>query len=178
MALMCTASPTSRFACAAAQRPIAIGWPRSSRGTSAASTRYFEAVGEFRSFNKVLDHLLPTGKLGLSDIWDGLKSAPLLRYVKATYGEFLDHAVTDPRLKAVFAAACGDYGLPPSRASALVGLAVLYGYMDGASFPRGGSGTLRDAIQHVATQGGATFRTSAEVEHIELEGRGACAACA
>ena len=145
---------------------LAAQFPGDVRGVD----NVFEAVGEFRSFNKVLDHLQPTGKLGLSDVWDGLKSAPLLRYVKATYGEFLDHAVTDPRLKAVFAAACGDYALPPSRASALVGLAVLYGYMDGASFPRGGSGTLRDAIQHVATQGGATFRTSAEVEHIELEG--------
>jgi phytoene dehydrogenase-like protein len=51
-----------------------------------------------------------------------------------------------------------------------VALAVLNHYIDGAYFPRGGSGSLRDAVQHVATQGGATFRTSAEVEHIEVEG--------
>ena len=145
---------------------LAAQFPGDVRGVD----KVFEAVREFGGFNKVLEHLQPTGKLELSDVWDGLKSAPLLRYVKATYGEFLDHAVTDPRLKAVFAAACGDYALPPSRASALVGLAVLYHYMQGASFPRGGSGTLRDAVQHVATQGGATFRTSAEVEHIEVEG--------
>lgn len=132
--------------------------------------KVFEAVDEFRSFNKVLEHLLPTGKLELSDLWEGLKSAPLFRYVKATYGEFLDNAVTDPRLKAVFAAACGDYGLPPSRASAFVGLTILHHYMDGAYFPRGGSGALRDAVQHVANKAGATFRTGAKVEHIEVEG--------
>lgn len=145
---------------------LAAQFPGDVRGVD----KVFEAIGEFRSFNKVMEHLQPPGKLGLSDVWDGLKSAPLFRYVRATYGELLDHAVTDPRLKAVFAAACGDYALPPSRASALVGLAVLHHYMDGASFPRGGSGTLRDAVHHVATQGGATFRTSAEVEHIEVEG--------
>jgi phytoene desaturase len=130
----------------------------------------FEAITELDSFHRVLEHLQPPSKPHLSDLWDGIKSAPLLRYAKASYGEFLDHSVTDPRLKAVFAGACGDYGLPPSRASAFVGLMVLHHYMEGAYFPRGGSGKFRDAIQHVATQAGATFRTEAEVEHIELEG--------
>ncbi len=132
--------------------------------------KVFEAVDEVSSLQRVLEHLQPPDHLRLSDLWDGIKSAPLFRYVKATYGEFLDHAVTDPRLKAVFAATCGTYALPPSRASALVGLTILYGYMDGAHYPRGGSGPLRDAIQHVATNGGATFRTSAEVEEIQIEG--------
>ncbi len=136
--------------------------------------KVFEAVGEVRSLHRVLEHLPPAGKPRLSDLWEGLKSAPLFRYVKATYGEFLDHAVTDPRLKAVFAATSGDYGLPPSRASAMVGLALLEHYMDGAYFPRGGSGNLRDAIQHVATEAGATFRTSSEVQQIEVEAERVC----
>lgn len=132
--------------------------------------KVFEAVREVDSLSRVLEHVQPPGKLQLSDLWDGIKSAPLFRYVKATYGEFLDHAVTNPQLKAVFAGACGDYGLPPSRASAFVGLMVLHHYLEGAHFPRGGSGKFRDAILHVATQAGATFRTEAEVEHIEVEG--------
>ena len=134
----------------------------------------FEAIGEVRSLHRVLEHLQPPGRLGLSDLWEGIKSAPLFRYVKATYGDFLDHAVTNPRLKAVFAATSGDYALPPSRASALVGLAVVLHYMDGAYFPRGGSGKLRDAVQHVASQGGAVFRTGAEVEGIEVRGERVC----
>jgi all-trans-retinol 13,14-reductase len=139
-------------------------------GDVKGADKVFEAVSELSSLHRVLEHLQPSNKLRLSDLWDGLKSAPLFRYVKATYGDFLDHAVSDPRLKAVFAAACGDYGLPPSRASALVGLSILNHYMDGAYYPRGGSGSLRDAVQHVATQGGATFRTGAEVKRIEVEG--------
>jgi len=136
----------------------------------------FEAVGELDSLERVLEHLQSDGRLQLSDLWDGLKSAPLFRYIKATYGEFLDHAITNPQLKAVFAAACGDYGLPPSRASAFVGLMVLQHYKDGAYFPRGGSGAFRDAIQQVATQAGAIFRTEVEVQHIGMEGERVCSA--
>ncbi len=129
-----------------------------------------ESVEEVRGLFRAMGHMQSPGMLGFSDLWDGIKSVPLFRYVKATFAEYLDHAVTDKRLKAVFAAACGDYGLPPSRGSALVGLALITHYIDGAYFPRGGSGPLRDAIQHVATKGGAVFRTGAEVGRIEVEG--------
>ena len=89
----------------------------------------FEAVAEFRDLSRVFHRAHTPGKLRFADVLDTLKSVPLLRYINATYGAFLDHSVNDQRLKAVFAAACGDYGLPPSRASALpfilVGLVTL-----------------------------------------------------
>lgn len=128
----------------------------------------FEALAEFRRLMRSISHLQSPRRLAVSDLWNALQSAPLLRYVKATFGEFLDHSVHDPRLKAVFAAPCGDYGLPPSRASAFIGLAVIDHYLDGASYPRGGSGALRDALQRVATSAGAAFRTAARVAHIEV----------
>jgi all-trans-retinol 13,14-reductase len=107
--------------------------------------KVFEAIAELDSLQRVLEHLQPPGRLQLSDLLDGIKSAPLFRYIKATFGEFLDHAVTNPQLKAVFAAPCGDYGLPPSRASAFVGLMTLHHFIDGAYFPRGAN---RDAGEH------------------------------
>ncbi len=128
----------------------------------------FEALAEFRRLMRSLAHLQSPRRLAVSDLWNALQSAPLLRYVKATFGEFLDHSVHDPRLRAVFAAPCGDYGLPPARASAFVGLAVIDHYLDGASYPRGGSGALRDALQGVATAAGAAFRTAARVARIEV----------
>lgn len=128
----------------------------------------FDALAELRGLLGMLDHVHTPHELSLADVWNALKSAPLLRYVKSTLGEFLEQTVSDPRLKAVFAAPCGDYGLPPGRASALVGLAIIDHYLDGAYFPRGGSGALRDALQGVATKGGATFRSNAEVERIDL----------
>jgi phytoene desaturase len=130
----------------------------------------FDALSEFRSFLRLFEHLRPPSRPRLSDVSDGLKAAPLFRYVNATYGEFLDHVVTDPRLKAVFAATGGSYALPPSRASALFGLAVVDHKLEGGYFPRGGSGTLRDAIQRIATEEGATFRTTAAVEQIDADG--------
>ena len=128
----------------------------------------FEALSELRRLMRSLAHLQSPRWPAMSDLWNALQSAPLLRYVKATFGEFLDHAVHDPQLKAVFAASCGDYGLPPSRASAFVGLAVIDHYLDGASYPRGGSGALRDALQRAATAAGAVFRTAARVARIEV----------
>ena len=128
----------------------------------------FEALAELRGLLRTLKHLQSPHRLAVSDLWNALQSMPLLRYVKSTFGEFLDHAVRDPRLKAVFAAPCGDYGLPPSRASAFIGLATIDHYLEGARFPRGGSGALRDALQRVATEAGAAFRTDAEVNRIEV----------
>lgn len=128
----------------------------------------FEALAELRGLMRSLAHLQAPGRLTWSDLWNALQSAPLLRYVRASFGEFLDHAVRDPQLKAVFAAPCGDYGLPPSRASAFIGLLVIDHYLDGAHYPRGGSGALRDALQQVATAAGASFRTDARVARIEV----------
>lgn len=128
----------------------------------------FEALADLRGLMRSLDHLQSPHRLAASDLWNALQSMPLLRYVKSTFGEFLDHAVRDPRLKAVFAAPCGDYGLPPSRASAFIGLAVIDHYLEGARFPRGGSGTLRDALQQAAADAGATFRTDATVSGIGI----------
>ena len=105
---------------------LALQFPKEVKGID----KVFEAIGELDSLERVLEHLQLQGRLQLSDLWDGIKSAPLFRYIKSTYGEFLDHATTNPQLKAVFAAACGDYGLPPSRASALVGFTLLGGIGD------------------------------------------------
>ena len=52
----------------------------------------------------LLDHVESPHKLELCDLWNAVKSLPLLRYVKSTFREFLDHSVSAPRLKAVFAA--------------------------------------------------------------------------
>lgn len=132
--------------------------------------KVFEALAELRLLMRSLSHLQASRRLAVADLWNALQSAPLLRYLRATFSEFLDDAVHDPRLKAVFAAPCGDYGLPPSRASAFVGLLVIDHYLDGAYYPRGGSGVLRDALQQAATAAGASFRTGATVSGISVAG--------
>ena len=93
----------------------------------------------------------------------------LLRFAGGTFGDLLSHWIDDPAARAVLAAPCGDYGLPPSRASALAGLGILAHYADGAFYPKGGSGALRDALVGAATRQGATIRTGARVHAIRCE---------
>jgi phytoene dehydrogenase-like protein len=94
------------------------------------------------------------------------KALPLVPWVHRTFGDLLDAHVKDPRARAVVAAASGDYALPPSQASMLVGLNILGHYSDGAFYPRGGSGALRDALVRAAERHGARFRTGARVARI------------
>jgi all-trans-retinol 13,14-reductase len=96
--------------------------------------------------------------------------ASLLRWARSTHGDLLAHYLRDPKLRDVLAAANGDVGLPPSRLAGLVGVALLDHYSDGAFFPRGGGGALRDALVDCAATQGAVFRTGAEVVEIQVRG--------
>jgi len=94
----------------------------------------------------------------------------LLRYLRATFGELLDSVISDPLLKGVLSAQGGDIGLPPGKASALLGLGLLNHYLDGAYFPIGGSRALRDAfIKGIEKKGGTALRNSS-VTRILLDG--------
>ncbi len=96
-----------------------------------------------------------------------IRQSPLFfKYGRMTFGQLLDGHFTDPLLKAVLAAQAGNYGLPPQRASALVGLATLHHYLGGAYFPIGGSRAIRDAfVRHIERHGGV-LKTQHAVEKI------------
>jgi all-trans-retinol 13,14-reductase len=91
-----------------------------------------------------------------------------VEHARLTYGELLDGLVVDPLLKAVLAAQGGNYGLPPGKASALIGLGTLDHYLGGAYFPRGGSGALRDAFVRAIEQRGGVLRRSRAVTRIRV----------
>lgn len=100
------------------------------------------------------------------------KLPSLLRWQGASFGELLAAKIGDPHLRSILAAAGGCYGLPPSRASALAGVGTIVHYGNGAFFPRGGSGALRDKLVQAAERHGARFRTEAPVASISMwEGR-------
>ncbi len=84
-----------------------------------------------------------------------------------TFGQYLDQTFSNPKLRAVLGAQCGDYGVPPSRAPALLGLGLILHFVDGgAYFPRGGSGTLRDGLVDAGRQLGVVYKRRAEVAKI------------
>lgn len=93
-------------------------------------------------------------------------AATLGRWSRWTFGELLEATVHDRRLRSVLAAESGTYGVPPGRASALAAMQVLLHYADGAFYPRGGAGGLRDALIDAAEKHGARIRTHARVERL------------
>lgn len=112
----------------------------------------------------------PDGELHVPmDLAFAVEIPALLRWSRSSLAEVLEAFVDDPKLRAVLAGGTGDYGLPPSRASAFGALAAIAHYADGAWFPRGGSGALRDALLDAARRHGARVVTGVAVRGVDVK---------
>ena len=100
---------------------------------------------------------------------------PLLRWAFVPYASFLNTITDDPRLRAVLSAQLGDLGLAPGRVSAIYAMGLMLHYSTGAYFPRGGSGSLRDALVAAAQTSGAAFYTKKAAATIHMKGKRALA---
>ncbi len=141
---------------------LARDFPHERRGLD----RFFAVLAEFHE---------AIAKLGkVRSVPTALRLAPhvpfLLRHLRATFSDVIDPLIRDPLLRAVLAAQGGDYGLPPGRASALIGLGVLDHYLGGAYFPVGGSRALRDAFARGIERHGGVLRRNSPVEKIVVKG--------
>ncbi len=128
--------------------------------------RFFAILQEFGEAIRALDKLRDVGSL--------VRLAPripfLARWLRATFADVLDATVRDPLLRAVLAGQAGDYGLPPRKASALIGLGVLDHYLRGAYFPVGGSRAVRDGFVQAIQHAGGELRRNARVDRILVDG--------
>lgn len=128
--------------------------------------QFFDLLAQFRAAMKVLQKID-----GLPGAIDAAPHVPfLLRYGRATYADLLNPLIKDPLLRAVLAAQSGDYGLPPRRASALIGLGLIDHYIRGAYFPVGGAGAMRDALVAEIKRHGGVLARNTPVERILLRG--------
>ncbi len=93
----------------------------------------------------------------------------LLRWVGSTFGAFLDTCTSNPRLRAVLSAQSGDYGLPPSRASLVIGAGLPAHYMAGAYFPRGGGQVISDSLVESLERNAGKVLLRTSVERILVE---------
>lgn len=93
----------------------------------------------------------------------------LLRWVGSTFGAFLDTCTKNPRLRAVLSAQSGDYGLPPSRASLVVGAGLLAHYMAGAYFPKGGGQVISDSLVDALERNAGKVLLRTSVQRILVE---------
>lgn len=106
----------------------------------------------------------------ISALWKLPRCLTVLRHARSTFAQFLDTCTSDPRLRAILAAQSGDYALPPSRASALIGAGLTLHYLEsGAYFPRGGGQIMADKLAAAIERNGGTvlLRTAARRIHVE-----------
>lgn len=90
----------------------------------------------------------------------------MLAFGAQTTLEVLESITKNKELIAVLTAQYGDYGLPPGKSSFVIHAMVVNHYMEGASYPVGGSSNLAGTILPVIAQGGGEVVINAKVDHI------------
>lgn len=95
--------------------------------------------------------------------------SPLVRNHEATIGDVLRDYVRDPKLVGVLLGQNGDYGLPPSKASAAIHLGLATHYFRGAYYPKGGGQVIADRIAGVVESHGGSIHLRRPVERILVE---------
>lgn len=98
--------------------------------------------------------------------WILLRSPLLLCWANRSFGDFLQSCTTNPRLQAVLAGQHGNYALPPSRASLLVGAGIAEHYLEGAYFPRGGGQVISDRLASAIEAAGGKILLKSLVQQI------------
>jgi phytoene dehydrogenase-like protein len=98
---------------------------------------------------------------------DGVR---LARWQTATIAAVLARHVKDPKLAAVLLGQSGDYGLPPSKVSALLHLGLAGHYFRGAYYPKGGGQIIADRLAARIEALGGTVHLRTPVERILVEG--------
>lgn len=98
-----------------------------------------------------------------------VKHPVMMKYLRVPYQKLLNDVTSDKRLQAVLAAPCGDYGLPPAKASILIAVMVWAHYLKGAYYPCGGSGALRDAFVNGLKDHGAAMKKSSRAVSIDKQ---------
>jgi phytoene dehydrogenase-like protein len=88
----------------------------------------------------------------------------------ATIGEVFSGMVRDPKLAAVLLGQSGDYGLPPSKVSALLHLGLAGHYFRGAFYPHGGGQVIADRLVERIEACGGSVHLRSPVERIVVEG--------
>jgi phytoene dehydrogenase-like protein len=126
---------------------------------------YFDAVERIA---RQLDDLMSVE--GVGDVVRLPFRAPdVSRWALRPLRAFIEHHVSDPRLRSVLGAQSGDHGLPPSRIPAVVHAAVQAHYLRGGYYPRGGAAAIPRAFIRALRRAGGEIRVRTEVSRILVE---------
>ncbi len=96
-------------------------------------------------------------------------SMSLLRWVRRSGQDLIEHFIADPVLQGVLAGQSGDHGMPPSRVSAFVQAGILHHYFNGGYYPIGGAFAIPRAFVKALNRAGGELRLNTMVDKILLK---------
>ncbi|OGR97562.1 MAG: hypothetical protein A2016_03460 [Elusimicrobia bacterium GWF2_62_30] len=107
-----------------------------------------------------------------AELRHALNSAAMMRYFRSPFSDYCREHFRDPELTAILGGPWIYLGVPPSRASAMMMVAMMGAYtVEKTFYIRGGSSSLSEALADSITARGGTVRTCAPVRQI-LAGAG------
>ena len=146
------------------ERLVAM-FPKETRGID----RYIRFLNEVEYMSTLMEGTKRRSKLSMG--WQvAAKGRLVARYSSATIGEFLDSCTRNIQLRAIMLGQNGDYGIAPSRCSALLHAGLVNHYFKGAFYPEGGGQIIADRVSEVIEKHGGSIHLSHGVEEILVEG--------
>ncbi len=95
-----------------------------------------------------------------------------IRLFNKTTSEVVDKYITNKQVKDIILALSGFFGLPTEELSAIIFFAAtLAYYVEGAYYPRGGSGAFSKALADIFKNNGGKLELSTEVTQIFFDGK-------
>ena len=138
-------------------------FPRERKGID----RYVRFLREVQTMGGAMDRGAGPMRVALDAVLHGRLVA---RYQNATIGAVLDTCTTEPDLRAIILGQHGDYGLPPSKVSALLHAGLANHYFGGAYYPRGGGQAIADALAEKIEALGGQVLLRRPIDRVLVEG--------
>lgn len=128
----------------------------------------FEAVKS--SKNYYMSKVLPNY---VAAFIGGFMRKPFYKWADKTTYEVLKSLTDNEELIKVLTGQYGDYGMAPKESSFYMHASVVRHYLDGGSFPIGGSSQIAKCIDPVIEKAGGTILINADVKEVVIEGNSA-----
>jgi phytoene dehydrogenase-like protein/ferredoxin-NADP reductase len=133
-----------------------------------ALRRYFVDLVEAANWHVqgTMQSLLPWPLNFLLAQWRRLGSQEAIQ----TTGEYLNGHFKSTELKALLASQWGDYGLPPNESAFTLHALVVWSYLEGGWFPKGGASRIARTFEVGVEANGGAIKVCQEVTSILTEG--------
>jgi len=142
-----------------------IGYfPKEERAINTYIKLVFEAVKS--SKNYYISKVLPTY---IDTFIGGFMRRPLYKWADKTTYDVLKSLTNNEELIKVLTGQYGDYGMAPKESSFYMHASVVRHYLDGGSFPIGGSSQIVKTIAPVIRKAGGTILINANVKKVIVE---------